>query len=636
MMANLPVAGLLILALNLPAPAAVNPSPQPTLTRSLNHLLFVAAFQVFPEVIQAESRPVPTRPTPPMSPQQPPRLIAQGTQMTLNGRSIRADWAQWQAERQTEPRFGISDLALMQHLGLELLNTREYSRQPIQWFAAPIVLTPYLTPQTRYLDLTELARSQGWQLQVQNDVLQLTLPPTRLIGIRQGTRLSGQRFVIDLERSTAWQLTRQGAEAVISLDATVDDETWQRFQPSLTNTIRDALQHSPSPILERQPDRLLVRLPAPPEQQVRVTTLANPTRLVIDLSPDATMTKDIAWAPGIRWREQVIRVGEAQFPIIGLAINPRQFGLVLQPIWPDATTASGIAPLLSTAQRWQAIAAINGGFFNRNTQLPLGAVRQEQRWLSGPILGRGAVAWNQRGDIRMARFTLQETLVINQGKRLPLLTLNSGYAQAGIARYTPDWGPTYTPITDNETLVAVTNNQIMGYAEAGAAGQTAFPIPPNGYLLILRANRSVLPNLPVGATVQVESLPDPIDFAQFPQIIGGGPLLLQNRQIVLDAKLEKFSDAFIREQAVRSTIARMPDGTLMLTTIQERVGGSGPTLAETAQVMQQLGAIDALNLDGGSSTTLYLGGQVINRPAFLTARVHNGIGVFLRLKAQSP
>ena len=40
--------------------------------------------------------------------------------------------------------------------------------------------------------------------------------------------------------------------------------------------------------------------------------------------------------------------------------------------------------------------------------------------------------------------------------------------------------------------------------------------------------------------------------------------------------------------------------------------------------------VDALNLDGGSSTTLYLGGQILDRPPSTAARVHNGIGVFLQ------
>ena len=39
------------------------------------------------------------------------------------------------------------------------------------------------------------------------------------------------------------------------------------------------------------------------------------------------------------------------------------------------------------------------------------------------------------------------------------------------------------------------------------------------------------------------------------------------------------------------------------------------TLAEMAALMKTLGCRDALNLDGGGSTTLYLRGSVVNSPS---------------------
>ena len=63
--------------------------------------------------------------------------------------------------------------------------------------------------------------------------------------------------------------------------------------------------------------------------------------------------------------------------------------------------------------------------------------------------------------------------------------------------------------------------------------------------------------------------------------------------------------------------------------VHNRVGGKGPTLTEMAALLKQLGAKDALNLDGGSSTALSLGGQLIDRSAVTAARVHNGLGVFV-------
>lgn len=291
---------------------------------------------------------------------------------------------------------------------------------------------------------------------------------------------------------------------------------------------------------------------------------------------------------------------------------------------------AGIDPLLRMAERNQALAAINGGFFNRNNQLPLGAIRHEGRWLSGPILNRGAIAWNDRGETLFGRLTLQETLVTATGNRLPLQVLNSGYVRAGISRYTPTWGSSYSTLTDNEAILTVRQSQIMDQKSGGPQGQMAFPIPSDGYLLVVRSQASILPSLPVGSRVEVAQATSPANFDPYPHILGAGPLLLQNRQIVLDAKGEGFSDAFTQQLAPRSVICRTATGTLQIAAIHARVGGRGPSLLEAAQLVSALGCVDALNLDGGSSTSLYLGGQLLDRPPRTAARVHNGIGLFLR------
>jgi exopolysaccharide biosynthesis protein len=39
------------------------------------------------------------------------------------------------------------------------------------------------------------------------------------------------------------------------------------------------------------------------------------------------------------------------------------------------------------------------------------------------------------------------------------------------------------------------------------------------------------------------------------------------------------------------------------------------SLVELAKVMMQLGAYDAMNFDGGGSTTMVVAGQIVNRPS---------------------
>lgn len=555
-----------------------------------------------------------------------PAPIVQGNQINLNGRSIPAFWSSRQQ------RIGLADAALLQAIGVDLLNSQQPIAQPIQWFSQPstepLLLSAWLTSQYRFLDITDLAQRYGWQVQANGATLAIRTPAARVTAVRQGRQAWGDRIVLDLDRPAPFQVSEQGSEIVVAIDGAIDPAIVQSFRGTAGNRLTSLR-------VESSGAQTLVRIGVPNNLRPRVWTLPNPNRLVIDVRPDNVIDRDIAWAPGIRWRQQTVRTARGQFPTIALIIDPRQPGVSLQPIWSNPASAVGTAPLISMAQRWQAIGAINAGYFNRNNQLPLGALRQNNRWVSGPILGRGAIGWGNGGMV-IDRFTLQEAVQTAAGTQIPLLTLNSGYVQAGVARYTSDWGATYSPIIDNEVLITVQADpqtpgafRVVRQQQGGGAGSTSVPLPRDGFLLVVRSNTAVVNALPQGTTLTLASATQPPEFAQTPQIVAAGPLLVRNRQIVLNAQGEQFTSAFIGQSAVRSAIATTAEGNLMLVTVQNRIGGLGPTLAEHAQVMQQLGIINALNLDGGSSTSLYLGGQLLNRAPRTAARVHNGIGVFI-------
>ena len=583
-------------------------------------------------------------PTPLLSQKSPansvssPRLLASGTQVSLNGRTLPGAWSQWQNQG---IRTWISDAGATQ-LGMELLNTQDEKKQPVQWFSEPktmpLVLPSWLTAGARYLDVTDFAQKAGWQVQASGNTLQISSPLARVQTIRQGRQPWGDRIVLDLNRPTSWQIQQQSVsktsnqEWTITIDAATAPALIQAFNPSPSHQLLNN-DTSQTRILKKVETTLTlttIRLSVPSQLSPRVTTLSNPDRLVIDLRSDSMVERDILWAKGLRWRQKFLNLGSDRFPVVWLEINPRTTGLTLKPITSEATTLVGIAPLIKTALAHSAAAAINGGFFNRKNQSPLGAIRRDGRWLSSPILNRGAIAWNDSGLVKINRLSLKETIITSTG-RLPVLSFNSGYVQAGIARYSSEWGSTYTPLVDNEIIVVVQNNQVTAQLPAGIAGKATFPIPSNGYLLVLRANNNTAASsLQIGTLVREESASVPADFGRYPHIIGAGPVLVQNRQIVLDAKSEGFSDAFIREKAARSAIGVTSSGTLLIAAVHNRAGGAGPTLSEIAKVMQQMGCVDALNFDGGSSTSLYLGGQLLNRSPLTAARVHNGLGVFLQ------
>lgn len=69
--------------------------------------------------------------------------------------------------------------------------------------------------------------------------------------------------------------------------------------------------------------------------------------------------------------------------------------------------------------------------------------------------------------------------------------------------------------------------------------------------------------------------------------------------------------------APRTVIGQRKDGAIMFLVIDGRqlFGSLGATLKEAQDVMIDYGAINAANLDGGKSTTMYLNGEVINTPS---------------------
>ncbi|HLO49668.1 MAG TPA: phosphodiester glycosidase family protein [Kamptonema sp.] len=586
---------------------------------------------------------------------QSPAEVKQGRQVSLNGRTFRVAWSQQpQGATSTNVRTWIADVGFMQTAGVELLNSGNATKQPVQWFSQSQTdgLAVRLTAQHRYLDITDFAIKAGWQLSIEDNTLKISTQPARLAGIRQGQQEWGDRIVLDLDRPTFWQVNYVEAPSKTPTPTpkdTPDDPTkptatkpgtpltqeWliavdAQLDPTLVARTFAPGKYLTSLKVESSGSQTKIRVNVPLGWRPLVFTLGNRDRLIVDIRPDSLIERDILWAPGLRWRQQYRNLGTSRFPVVWLEVNPRQPGVKIRPILSNPPADTGTAPLLATAELSNVAAAINAGFFNRIERLALGAIRRDNRWLSGPILNRGAIAWNDNGEIKIGRLSLQETLITAKGERLAIAHLNSAYTQAGIGRYTSEWGGTYTPFSDGEIIVTVQNGKVISQSAGGPSKKTSFPIPANGYLLTLRSNQTAANQMPIGTNLSLESTAVPADFNRYPYILGGGPVLVQNSQIFLDAKAEGFSDAYVKQTAIRSVVGTTATGNLLIVAIHNRAGGSGPTFAEIAQIMQQMGAVDALNFDGGSSTSLYLGGQLLDRPAQTAARVHNGLGVFIQ------
>ena len=94
--------------------------------------------------------------------------------------------------------------------------------------------------------------------------------------------------------------------------------------------------------------------------------------------------------------------------------------------------------------------------------------------------------------------------------------------------------------------------------------------------------------------------------------VGGGPALLQNGKIKITNNEElKFAGKAIDDKHPRTAMGYTKDNKLIILVIQGRFSGiaEGATLTQEAQILQDLGCWEALNLDGGGSSCMLINGK---------------------------
>lgn len=298
---------------------------------------------------------------------------------------------------------------------------------------------------------------------------------------------------------------------------------------------------------------------------------------------------------------------------------------------PGGGLATG-EPLSRMAERAGAVAAINGDFFfGRGFVAPLGPVVRDGRLISSPSLRSDLAAFGLRqdGGAVLDYWTFQGTVLAADGASFRLAGWNKpGETYRELYAYDEDWGRT--------TPAGVTRD---GLAAVITGGRVTSLLPANGGVAIPRgatvlvgagpAAEFLANHLPVGSQVTVTTTTTPArqDLAW---ALGGGSVLVRDGRVV------PFTHE-VKGTAARSAVGVTRDGReLLLVAVDGRQEESrGLTQVEWAGLLLELGAYQALNLDGGGSSTVLarLPGltraELVNVPSDGKERsLGNGIGLF--------
>lgn len=294
----------------------------------------------------------------------------------------------------------------------------------------------------------------------------------------------------------------------------------------------------------------------------------------------------------------------------------------------DVLTAPGVTerePLLDMAAREGAVAAINGDFFALGgSGIALGTVVKggaylqspQPEWPNGVLVGTDRIG-------RLATVALEGTVTTPHGTH-PLTVVNTPVVpEGGLGIFTPLWTKDRPWAMGDaregrEVLVRA------GRVVAVNARVNGDAVPEDGFILVGTGDAArFLDPLKPGDPVEVSYRPSPaVKWA-----LGG-----QNK-LVVDGEVNPNLDRATRRP--RSAVGFSADGRRMYLLVIEGDSSrsAGATLAEMAAFMKAFGAAQALELDGGGSSTIVARrpGEpltVLNLAASAQRPVPNGIGLF--------
>lgn len=256
------------------------------------------------------------------------------------------------------------------------------------------------------------------------------------------------------------------------------------------------------------------------------------------------------------------------------------------------------------AKKENAIVAINAGYFKPQTGVPLGTLVINKKIYTGPIYDRVAIGiFDDKYD--MARIKLKASVTTNIGG-FKIDNINQPrMLSTHTIVYTRDWGKISPPSPKYGTQLVIADNKLIKKTNS----QTE--IPENGFVIIGPAK--ILDTYGKATNFQLDLKMNP-EWKEVNHIISGGPYLVKNGEIFVDMTAQKLSA--IGGRNPRTAIGYTKDNHLIMLTADGREDTSiGLTLMELASLMKEFGCVNAMNLDGGSSTVMYINGQIVNKPS---------------------
>ena len=337
--------------------------------------------------------------------------------------------------------------------------------------------------------------------------------------------------------------------------------------------------------------------------------------------------KTIEAAPGVAYHKYQLDTSRGVMTLHTVQLDPMS-SYALMPVIANQQLNS-TAQVSKLAGQVDAVAAINGGFFDTGkTRLPVGLVKIKRRIIFEQFLNRAVLGIDEGGQLHFDRFQLHSYLYIpGIDSSTPIHGYNRKRKNEELIVYTPEFGPT---TGTNEWGVEIVLHRIS----PDRLDKSFIMLEPDRYIItavnkqdtaipedgvVLSIHRPALEDLEwldkvyLGMEVQLKSNV-PRGWESYPYLLGGGPLLIQDGRNVLDPAAEGFGSYFKGPNA-RTAVGRTAAGKNLIIVVDKN-GSGGATWGELTTLCQELfDCTGAMGFDGGGSSTMFVGDDVVNQPS---------------------
>ena len=304
----------------------------------------------------------------------------------------------------------------------------------------------------------------------------------------------------------------------------------------------------------------------------------------------------------------------------------------------------GLETVSSLAARYHAPAAVNGGYFRVAGTYrgdSIGLLLLDRNLISESYRERaafGLIDLGNKSEIVFAHLKFSGEVSLGAAKHA-VDGLNRPIEPDELIVFTPKFHRT-TLTTPDGIEVVVRRNQVSAVLDHKGSSD----IPADGYVISAagKSREWLLANARKGSKItfswRLKSIEagDNTDWNRPYSLLGGGPQLIKAGKIAITDKQEKMSATFAADRHPRTAIAKLGSGKLLLVTVDGRQPGvsSGMSLYLLADLLLELGAVEAMNLDGGGSTTMVIQNKIVNKPSDQTGErpVSDAILVFAKPK----